>query len=99
MIKYKGLQVIPSELTGKLLERLAVEDACVVGKWMEEMVTEVPVAFVVLSVEARTKKENEVAEGVNSWFNQRVANHKKCGGGIVPVDAIPKSASGKILRR
>ncbi|KAK4940378.1 hypothetical protein LTR10_019484 [Elasticomyces elasticus] len=99
MIKYKGLQVIPSELEGKLLENPDVEDACVVGRWVEEQATELPVGFVVVTAKARAKGDKAVAEEVNNWLNGRVANHKKLRGGLYVVDAIPKSPSGKILRR
>jgi acyl-CoA synthetase (AMP-forming)/AMP-acid ligase II len=99
MFKYKGLQVIPSELEGKLLENPDVEDACVVPLWAEEQATHVPVGFVVLNQKAKAQGEKAVVEGIHSWLNARVANHKKLRGGIYVIDAIPKSPSGKILRR
>ncbi|KAL6246825.1 hypothetical protein RBB50_006132 [Rhinocladiella similis] len=100
MIKYKGLQVIPSELEGKLLEHPAVEDACVIGLWIDEDATELPVGFVVVNAQTRKAKgDKSVIDDVNAWLNVRVANHKKLRGGLFIVDAIPKSPSGKILRR
>ena len=39
------------------------------------------------------------ADAVNSWMKERLAAHKQLAGGVVFVDTIPKSASGKILRR
>jgi acyl-CoA synthetase (AMP-forming)/AMP-acid ligase II len=99
MIKYKGLQVVPSELEGKLLQHPDVEDACVVGVWVEELATEVPLGFVVLSAAGKENGEKESVEGIHTWLNERVAGHKRLRGGIRVIDAVPKSASGKILRR
>lgn len=99
LIKYKGLQVIPSELEGKLLEHPDVGDACVVGHWVEEQATELPVGFIVVKESAKAKGDKAVVDGVNQWLNARIANHKKLRGGLYIVDAIPKSPSGKILRR
>ncbi|PVH70742.1 acetyl-CoA synthetase-like protein [Cadophora sp. DSE1049] len=99
MIKYKGLQVIPSELEGKLLEHPDILDASVVGIWVEDMATELPVGFIVTSEANRAKGDRAVVEEIHKWFNPKVAKHKKLRGGIYVVDAIPKSASGKILRR
>ncbi len=100
MIKYNGLQVIPSELEALLLEYPDIDDAAVVGQWVEERATEVPVAFVVLRKEGSSKRDPAaVTTAIHSWLNPRVANHKRLRGGIRFVDAIPKSASGKILRR
>ena len=99
MFKYKGLQVIPSELEGKLLQHPDIEDSCIVPLWVEEQATHLPVGFVVISGRGKAKGEKEVIEGIHSWLNARVANHKKLRGGICVVDAIPKSPSGKILRR
>ncbi|OAP59373.1 hypothetical protein AYL99_06671 [Fonsecaea erecta] len=99
MFKYKGMQVIPSELEGKLLEHPDVEDSCVVPQWVEEQATHVPVGFVVISAKAKARGQENVVADINKWLNARVANHKKLRGGIHVIDAIPKSPSGKILRR
>lgn len=99
MIKYKGLQVIPSELEGKLVDHPDIEDAAVVGQWVDEMATELPVAFVVLSRQARQGDQQRVIDGVHTWLNPKIASHKKLRGGIHFVEQIPKSPSGKILRR
>lgn len=100
MIKYNGLQVIPSELEALLLEHPDIDDAAVVGQWVEERATEVPVAFVVLRNGAMSERDSAaVTSAIHSWLNPRIANHKRLRGGIRYVEAIPKSASGKILRR
>lgn len=99
MIKYKGLQVIPSELEGKLLEHPDVEDACVVGYWAEQLATELPAGFIVITREAKAKGKEAVVEGIHRWLNGRIANHKRLRGGLYVVETIPKSPSGKILRR
>jgi acyl-CoA synthetase (AMP-forming)/AMP-acid ligase II len=99
MFKYKGMQVIPSELEGKLLEHQDVEDSCVVPWWVEEEATHLPVGFVVLSAKAKERPQREVIDGIHFWLNHRIANHKKLRGGIFAIDAVPKSTSGKILRR
>ncbi|KAJ5194584.1 uncharacterized protein N7498_008022 [Penicillium cinerascens] len=99
MIKYKGLQVIPSELEGKLIDHPDIEDAAVVGQWVDEMATELPVGFVVLRQQAKEKDAKTVIDDIHSWLNPKIANHKRFRGGIHVVDQIPKSPSGKILRR
>jgi acyl-CoA synthetase (AMP-forming)/AMP-acid ligase II len=99
MIKYKGLQVIPSELEGKLVDHPDVEDAAVTGIWVEEKATELPVAFVVLSRQAKDRDQKAVLDGIHAWLNERVSNHKRLRGGIQVLSQIPKSPSGKILRR
>lgn len=91
--------MIPSELEGKLLEHPDVEDACVVGHWVEDQATELPVGFIAVSQKAKAKRERTVVDDVNQWLNARVANHKKLRGGLYVIEAIPKSPSGKILRR
>ncbi|KAI8614652.1 hypothetical protein BC830DRAFT_1126438 [Chytriomyces sp. MP71] len=93
LIKYKGFQVAPAELEEILLEHDDVADCAVIGV-PDETAGEIPRAFVVLKPEA-TVAENEIAEFVNG----QVAPHKKLRGGLKFVESIPKSASGKILRR
>ncbi|HKR00566.1 MAG TPA: 4-coumarate--CoA ligase family protein [Pyrinomonadaceae bacterium] len=90
LIKYKGFQVAPAELEAVLLTHPKVADAAVIPSPDEET-GEVPKAFVVLKTEAT---ESEIKEFVAA----RVAPHKKIRK-MEFIDQIPKSPSGKILRR
>jgi len=90
LIKYKGLQVAPAELEAVLLSHPAVADAAVIGSPDEEA-GEVPKAFLVLKNQADPQ---EILEYVAA----RVAPYKKLRKYEV-IAQIPKSASGKILRR
>lgn len=95
LIKYKGFQVPPAELEGVLLDNPLVDDVAVIGVYDDEQGTEVPRAYVVCS---RSPKPRD-AEEIMSWLAGKVANHKRLRGGVKFVDEIPKSPSGKILRR
>ena len=90
LIKYKGYQVPPAELEAILLTHPAVADAAVIPSPDEEA-GEVPKAFVVLKGEA-------TPEQLMQFVAERVAPHKKVRL-VETIDEIPKSASGKILRR
>jgi acyl-CoA synthetase (AMP-forming)/AMP-acid ligase II len=90
LIKYKGFQVAPAELEAILLSHPAIADAAVIPSPDEEA-GEVPKAFVVL------KSEVSPAE-ITEYVAERVAPHKKIRR-LEIVDQIPKTASGKILRR
>jgi acyl-coenzyme A synthetase/AMP-(fatty) acid ligase len=95
LIKYKGLQVAPAELEALLLTHPAVLDAAVVRKSDEEA-GEVPKAFVVLKPDEASRATT--GEAIMGWVAGRVAPHKRIRH-LDFVDQIPKSASGKILRR
>lgn len=97
LIKYKGFQVPPAELEGILISNSKVRDVAVIGVYSRELASEVPRAYIVLvqGVEGCTKVGAEISE----WLKGRVANHKRLRGGVRFVNEIPKSASGKILRR
>ncbi|GAB1310391.1 4-coumarate-CoA ligase [Madurella fahalii] len=97
LIKYNGYPVPPAELEGILVGHKEVADACVIGVDEPTHATEVPRAYVVLreGIEASDAKAQELAE----WVATQVAPHKKLRGGIRFVDQIPKSPSGKVLRR
>ena len=98
LIKYKGFQVPPAELEGYLIDHPSVSDAAVVGFESKLLGTECPRAYIVLAGGmARASKEQR--RSIISWLNERVAHHKKLRGGLEFVESIPKSASGKILRR
>ncbi|KAF2015892.1 4-coumarate-CoA ligase-like protein [Aaosphaeria arxii CBS 175.79] len=97
LIKYKGFQVAPAELEGYLVAHPNVNDVAVIGVFDKEQATELPRAYIV-PANGLGKGEKEAKEIVE-WLNKKVANHKKLRGGIRFVDEIPKSISGKILRR
>ncbi|KAH7551339.1 hypothetical protein BM1_09655 [Bipolaris maydis] len=99
LIKYKGFQVPPAELEGKLMESEVVDDVAVIGVEDHERHTEVPRAYVVPAERIRASAGEEEARAIVKWMEGRVANHKWLRGGVVFVPEIPKSASGKILRR
>ncbi len=90
MIKYKGLQIAPAELEAVLLTHPAVADAAVIPSPDEEA-GEVPKAYIVLKGQA---SEQELMD----YVAERVAPFKKIRR-VEFVDQIPKSPSGKILRR
>ena len=95
LIKYKGMQVAPAELEALLLTHPAVLDAAVIRKADEEA-GEVPKAFVVLKPDDVSRATS--AESIMGWVAERVAPHKRIRH-LEFVGEIPKSASGKILRR
>ena len=91
-IKYKGFQVPPAELEALLLTHPAVADAAVIPVSDDEA-GELPKAFVVLK-----PGEDADAEGIKAFVANQVATYKQVRL-LEFVDEIPKSASGKILRR
>ena len=93
LIKYKGMQVAPAELEALLLTHPQVADAAVVPLPDEEA-GELPKAFVVLKPGA----EGVAPEELISFVAAGVAPYKKIRQ-LEFIDQIPKSASGKILRR
>jgi len=95
LIKYKGLQVAPAELEALLVTHPAILDAAVVRKADEEA-GEVPKAFIVLKPDEASRATK--AEAIMGWVAERVAPHKRIRH-LEFIDQIPKSASGKILRR
>jgi acyl-CoA synthetase (AMP-forming)/AMP-acid ligase II len=90
LIKYKGYQIAPAELEGLLLSHPTIADAAVIPLADAEA-GEVPKAFVVPSGPL-------TPEEVRAFVAERVAPYKKVRA-VELVDEIPKSPSGKILRR
>jgi acyl-CoA synthetase (AMP-forming)/AMP-acid ligase II len=90
LIKYKGYQVPPAELEAVLVSHPRVKDAGVIGVPMEDG-GEAPKACVVTD-------DGVEAEELMAYVAERVAPYKRIRE-VEFVDEIPKSASGKILRR
>jgi len=90
LIKYKGLQIAPAELESILLAHPSIADAAVVPMADEEA-GQVPRAFVVL-------KRQSTPDEIMSYVADRVARYKRVRR-VEFIDQIPRSPSGKILRR
>jgi len=110
--------VAPAELESVLLTHPEVGDTAVIGIYREELATELPRAYVVPKggLEGLIKREGEkgkarFAQEIEKWMIDQVANHKRLRGGVILIDAIPKSyvmidetptdsrPTGKILRK
>lgn len=92
LIKYRGYQVPPAVLEAVLLQHPEVADAAAIGA-LDADGQEFPKAFVV------RKQGSEVsAEDVMAFVAERVSPHEKVRE-VEFIEAVPKSASGKILRR
>ncbi len=95
MIKYKGFPVAPAEVEAVLLEHAAVRECGVVGR-SDAAAGEIPVAFVALRegfVEC-----NRLGEELCAFVADRLTHYKQPRE-VHFVDAVPRTASGKILRR
>lgn len=92
LIKYKGFQVPPAELEGVLINHPGVADVAVIGIPDDEA-GEIPKAFIVRAAGSDVGEDELkalVAEHLATYKQIRLVEF---------IDAIPKSASGKILRR
>ncbi|KAF7378255.1 4-coumarate--CoA ligase-like 7 [Mycena sanguinolenta] len=102
LIKYKGFQVAPAELESVLLTHPDIADVAVIGVESRERATELPRAYVVHAQPQKIKtsaQKKKFEQGVAKWMELKVAKHKHLRGGVAVIDAVPKSAAGKILRR
>jgi len=97
LIKVRGFQVAPAELEELLLTNDMVSDCAVIGVPDEES-GELPRAYIVLK-DGNEAESEATKDQIYEWVKERIAPYKRLNGGIVFKDVIPKSASGKILRR
>lgn len=97
LIKVRGFQVAPPEIEGVLLGHPEIVDAAVVGVKFGRDDSEFPRAYVVRRPGPGGEKLTE--EDVKTHVKSRLAKFKSLEGGVKFVDAIPKNASGKILKR
>jgi long-chain acyl-CoA synthetase len=95
MIKYKGFPVAPAEVEAVLLEHPAVRECGVVGR-PDAAAGEIPVAFVALRNGFTTCKKME--EELCAFVGERLTSYKQPRE-VYFVEVVPKTASGKILRR
>ncbi|GMT05382.1 hypothetical protein PENTCL1PPCAC_27556, partial [Pristionchus entomophagus] len=94
VFKVHGKQVSPAEIEDLLLTHPAIEQAVVIGI-PDEHAGHAPRAFIVL----RDEESSETVQEVAQFVKERLSPHKHLKGGIRVVDDLPKSSSGKVLRR
>lgn len=98
LIKFNGYQVAPAELEATLLACSLVSDVCVIGVQCPVLQCEVPRAYCVRNGGRASIRESDAMD-VEVFMRTRLAKHKWLRGGVKWIDVVPKSASGKILRR
>ncbi|WP_420175035.1 AMP-binding protein [Luteococcus sp. OSA5] len=94
LIKRRGFQVAPAEVEALLVQHPGVVDAAVLGVEHHDG-DQIPHALLILR--EGTDRQSTPAQVVQ-WINEQVAQYKHLGGATA-VDALPRSAAGKILRR
>nr|CDJ82989.1 AMP-dependent synthetase ligase domain containing protein [Haemonchus contortus] len=90
LIKVNGKQVSPSEIESVLLAIPGITDCCVIGV-PDKKFGEIPMAYVVSKVVTE--------EQISAFVNERLAPYKRLRGGVKFVDEIPRTSTGKLLRR
>ncbi len=96
MIKYKGWSIAPAELEDLLFRNPHVFDAAVIGKPSPEAdIGELPKAFIILKPDSKGKVTEQ---DIMDWVADNISAYKKIRE-VEFVDSIPKTISGKILRR
>jgi acyl-CoA synthetase (AMP-forming)/AMP-acid ligase II len=90
LIKVSGFQVAPAEVEAVLVQHPDVVDAAVVGQ-PDDRTGEVPVAYVVTTAAVSTRD-------LDAWIALRLAPYKRPAA-YHTVDALPRTPSGKLLRR
>lgn len=81
-----------------LLSHRQVRDAAVIGVYDDKAVTELPRAYVVPR-DAAHHGDSQWCAQIAAYVAEKVSVHSKLRGGVYTVDSIPKTPSGKILRR
>ena len=95
----KGLQVAPAELEAHLLTHPSVADVAVISV-PDDIAGEIPKAFVVKSSSIGLEESDRlIARDIIKHVEEHKSRHKWLKGGVEFIDVIPKSPSGKILRR
>ncbi|KAB7494104.1 Luciferin 4-monooxygenase [Armadillidium nasatum] len=91
LIKYQGMQISPSEIETEIQKHPLVAECSVIGK-PDDKYGELPFAFII-------PKQEISADEIHKFLEDKLSSHKQLKGGIKFVDSLPKSETGKILRK
>lgn len=95
-MKVRGFQVAPAEIENVLLSHPSIMEAAVIGITIPPSSEELPRAYVVLATDTEILlTEEEVVK----FAATRLASYKRITGGVRIMDALPKTALGKIQKR
>ena len=97
LIKVRAWQVAPPELEAVLISHPQIVDAAVIGVQFAKNETQLPRAYVVRRPGLEGDRLNE--KEIKMYMESKLAKYKRLDGGVKFVKAIPKTASGKILKR
>lgn len=97
LIKYKGNQIAPVELEAVLLTHPLVAEAGVCG--ITDGDSEVPLGCVELSSAVEARDIEKTLVEIKRFVDERVAPYKRLRGGLFHLETIPKTSTGKIVRR
>lgn len=95
-------QIAPSELEDILLRHPEVTDAAVCAVYDDSQATEDPLAYVSLSPKTAglaSSEKQPVLDEIRAWIDGQLAGRKKLRGGVFHLQTLPKTPTGKILRR
>ena len=97
IVKFRGFSVSPAEIEDILRAHSMVADCAVVGEKSEEH-GEVPVAFITPMDSREEVKKEKLEEMLIKYVKENIAKHK-CIHKVYLIDVIPRSGSGKLLKR
>lgn len=87
----------PTELEGILVQHPVVDEVAVCGIWSDEAASDVVRAYV--KVKAGTERSADTASSIAKFLADRVSGYKQLRGGVIFLDELPRSSTGKVLKR
>ncbi|KAK4511200.1 uncharacterized protein ATC70_012414 [Mucor velutinosus] len=97
LMKYYGTQIYPGEIEGVLLKHPKVADCAVVGVYQPDVAAEFPRAYVML-VDGEPST-HELIDELQAFSDRQLPKKKRVHAGIVIVESLPRTSSGKVQRR
>ncbi|KAI8889263.1 acetyl-CoA synthetase-like protein [Backusella circina FSU 941] len=96
LIKYELYHIQPGEIESVLVSSPKVNDCAVIGVYKEELCTEVPRAFVMLS--NGFEKTDDVARELEQLVADNLPDYKHLRGGVTIMDSLPRTTTGKVIK-